>query len=159
LIVAKVEAIGEGWMFDVALQSCPAGEAVLPGDGKLRVAVAKGCAEDFGVWGVSETGMELANLLRCVGETRGVFSEQIAGLIPEMVQVGVGWEASYRHNELPFVCPGVRIEWAESEFVKTSCRTPRWTSVLPADRMRPERGVRIARREVRTGKPPDMVFP
>jgi hypothetical protein len=88
-----------------------------------------------------------------------VFSEQIAGLIPEMVQVGVGWEASYRHNELPFVCPGVRIEWAESEFVKTSCRTPRWTSVLPADRMRPERGVRIARRETAEREAARRVFP
>src|SRR5437763_1145592 len=101
---------------------------------------------------MSETGMELANLLGCVGKTRGVLLEQVAGLVLEVVQVGVGREASYRHNELPFVCPGVRIEWAESEFVKTSWRRARWTSVLPADRMRPERGVRIARREDAAGK-------
>ena len=31
--------------------------------------------------------------------------EQVLGLILEVVEVGIGWEASYRHDELPFVCP------------------------------------------------------
>jgi len=29
--------------------------------------------------------------------------EQVLGLILEMVEVGIRWEASYRHDELPFV--------------------------------------------------------
>src|SRR5437868_12849281 len=100
--------------------------------------------------------MELAKLLRRVGETRGVLLEQVAGLVLEMVEVGIRREASYRHNELPFACPAVRVEWAESEFVKTSWRRARWTSVLPADRMRPERGVRIARGKTWPGRPLDI---
>jgi hypothetical protein len=35
---------------------------------------------------------------------------QVLGLLLEMVKVGVGWELSYRHDELPFVCPGPHME-------------------------------------------------
>jgi hypothetical protein len=67
LIVAKVEAIRERWMFDVALQSRPAGKAVLTGDVELRVPETKRCLEDIGVRRIGKTGMEFANLLSGVG--------------------------------------------------------------------------------------------
>ena len=54
-------------MFDVALQSRPAGKAVLTSDVELRVAETKRCLEDIGVRRIGKAGMELANLLSGVG--------------------------------------------------------------------------------------------
>ncbi len=43
-----------------------------------------------------------------------VTTEQILGLMPEVVEVGAGREGSNRHDELPFVCPGPHLEGRKS---------------------------------------------
>jgi len=35
----------------------------------------------------------------------GMFLQQVFGLILQMIEVGIGGEASYRHGELPFRVP------------------------------------------------------
>jgi len=84
----------------------PNWESHARGRWSLRVVQTKGRTEDVGVGSMAETRMELSDLLGSVWKTRGVFSEQIFGLMLEMIEVWIGGEASYRHNELPFVCPG-----------------------------------------------------
>jgi hypothetical protein len=64
--------------------------------------------------------------------------EQVPGLILEVIEVGIRREASYRHNELPFVCP--RSALMGRKLVRENeIAAIRWTSVLSADRMRPLR--------------------
>jgi hypothetical protein len=46
--------------------------------------------------------------------------EQVFRLIPEMIEARIRWEVFYRHDELPFVCPGPHLR-AESKFVETNC--------------------------------------
>jgi hypothetical protein len=44
------------------------------------------------------------------GESAGsVRFEEVFGLIFEVIEIWIGWELSYRHGELPFVCPGPQV--------------------------------------------------
>jgi hypothetical protein len=52
---------------------------------------------------------------------------QVFGLMFEMVKVGVGRELSYRHDELPFVCPGPHSVGRKS-VRKSQVVRARWTS-------------------------------
>jgi hypothetical protein len=49
--------------------------------------------------------MKFPNALRRSGIAGGMFLQQVFGLILEMVEVGIRWEAAYRHGELPFMRP------------------------------------------------------
>jgi hypothetical protein len=49
--------------------------------------------------------MKFPDALRGPGIAGGMFFQQVFGLILEMVEVGIRWEASYRHGELPFMAP------------------------------------------------------
>jgi hypothetical protein len=49
--------------------------------------------------------------------------EQIFRLIFKVFEVGIGWKRSYRHNELPFVCPGPHVEGRKS-VRETNCDRP-----------------------------------
>ena len=52
-----------------------------------------------------EARMKFPDSLRCTRVARGMFFQQVFGLVLEVIEVGVGWEASYRHGELPFKRP------------------------------------------------------
>jgi hypothetical protein len=107
-VVRKIELIGESWLLYVPLQPGPTGKSMLTRYGQLRVAKTQGRAKDFSVSRMSEARMELANLLGSVRKARSVLPHQVTGLVLEMVEVWIGGETSYRHNELPFVLPEVR---------------------------------------------------
>jgi hypothetical protein len=49
--------------------------------------------------------MELADHLRRAQAVGGMSLDEVFGLVLQLVEVGIGWEDSYRHDELPFVCP------------------------------------------------------
>jgi hypothetical protein len=105
LLVRQIQSIGERWFFNVPFQPRPAGKSMFAGDCKLCIAEAELCVEDFSVRGPVETRMEFPEPLgRCL--VAGIMIlEQVFRLISEVIEVGIRWEASYRHDELPFVCP------------------------------------------------------
>ncbi|PYV14274.1 MAG: hypothetical protein DMG21_18745 [Acidobacteria bacterium] len=51
----------------------------------------------------------------------GMRLQQVFRLVLEMIEIGIRWKASYRHDELPFVGPRSAYLRAESQFVKTNC--------------------------------------
>ena len=61
--------------------------------------------EDFSVRGAAEMRVEFPQALGHAWSACSMLLEQVLGLILEMVEVGIRWEASYRHDELPFVRP------------------------------------------------------
>jgi len=89
----------------VRFQSRPAGESRLASDGELRVTELELGGEDFSIGGAAEAGMKFSDSLRHSGSVGAVLLEEVFRLILEMVEVGIRWETSDRHNELPFVCP------------------------------------------------------
>jgi hypothetical protein len=50
--------------------------------------------------------MEFADELRRSQRVGGMGFHQVFGLVLQVVKVGIGWEDSNRHDELPFVSPG-----------------------------------------------------
>ena len=66
----------------------------------------------------------------------GTLFQQVFRLILEVIEVRIRWEASYRHDELPFVCPRSAI-YGQKVSSRKRIVAIRWTSVLSADRMRP----------------------
>lgn len=84
-------------------------------DGELRATETQGGAEDCGVSGSAEAGKKFPDSLRHGGVARSVSADQIFCLIFEVGEIRIGREAFYGHEELPFVCPGPRIE-GESQF-------------------------------------------
>src|ERR1035438_7817190 len=135
-MVRQLQSIGERWFFNVRLQSCPAGKPSLASDGELRIAQLQRCSEDLRVRGAAVTRMKLPDPLGCSGSAGFLLLEQVFGLIPEVIEVGIRGEASYRHNELPFVCPRSAFDGQKVSSRKRIVAI-RWTSVLSADRMRP----------------------
>jgi hypothetical protein len=105
LVMRQVQAIGERWLFDVALQSGPTGKTIFASDGELGVTQAELGVEDPGVRGTTETRMKFPDALGYCGSARGELFQQVPGLIFEMNEAWIRWEAPYRHDELPFVCP------------------------------------------------------
>src|SRR5580658_8693771 len=63
LVMGQVQPVGPGGPFNARLEPRPGGEAVLAGDGELRVAKFYFCGKDLGVGGAAEIGMELADEL------------------------------------------------------------------------------------------------
>jgi UDP-N-acetylmuramoyl-L-alanyl-D-glutamate--2,6-diaminopimelate ligase len=64
---------------------------------------------DFIIRRVKEARMKLANALRHIRGARLALAHQIFGLMFEVVEIRVGWESLYRHDELPFARPCVRM--------------------------------------------------
>jgi len=86
-------------------QPSPALKPSFAGDGELGIAELEMRVEDFGVRGASEPRMKFPDALGRSGIAGGVFFQQVFGLILEMIEVGIRWEAAYRHGELPFMRP------------------------------------------------------
>src|SRR5215472_9605694 len=105
LVVWQIQLIGASWFFNMPLQPRPAGEAGLTRDGELGIAQAQPGREDLGVSGPAHARMKFPDSLRGFGKAGVMISEQVLGLILQMIKVGIGWQASYRHNELPFLRP------------------------------------------------------
>jgi hypothetical protein len=61
--------------------------------------------ENFSVRSAVESGMKFPDALGCFRIARGMALEQVFGLMLEMIEIGIGREALYRHNELPFGRP------------------------------------------------------
>ena len=78
-------------------------------DCELGVAQAEAGGEDFGVLCVSKLWMEFTQQLGGGESAGGVRFEQVFGLIFEVIEIWICWELSYRHGELPFVCPGPQV--------------------------------------------------
>src|SRR5260370_13836729 len=55
LLVRQIQSIGERWFFNAPFQPRPAGKSIFASDGKLRVAEAELCVEDFSLLGPVET--------------------------------------------------------------------------------------------------------
>src|ERR1700722_2605016 len=109
LVMRQVKPVGFQRLFDATLEARPAGESVLPGDRELGVAQAELNHEDLIVAGAAKLRMKLTQQLgrrECMCCVR---FNQVFGLIFEVTEVGIGWELSYRHGELPFVCPGPQV--------------------------------------------------
>ncbi len=62
--------------------------------------------EDFSVRGPIETRVKFPEPLGYAWSAGGMLLEQVLRLILEMIEARIRWEASYWHDELPFVCPG-----------------------------------------------------
>ncbi len=105
LMVFEVELVYLCRCFDVVLQSCPAGEAVLASDGELSSAECQVCIEDFGIRQPGEARVEFAESLGCIQGASSVIADQIFRLVAKMIEAGTGRELTDWHNELPFVCP------------------------------------------------------
>jgi hypothetical protein len=89
LLMGQIEAIGEGWAFDVAFQPCPAGKTVLARDGELGIGEGEAGGEDLWVRGAGEPRMKLAEPLRHAGCAGGVILEQVLRLMLQMIEVGM----------------------------------------------------------------------
>ncbi len=98
----------------MGFQPRPAEKSVFARDGELRATETQGGAEDCGVSGSAEAGKKFPDSLGHGGVVRGVSADQIFRLIFEVVEIRIGRERSYRHDELPFVCPGPHIEGTKS---------------------------------------------
>jgi hypothetical protein len=61
--------------------------------------------EDFSVRGPIETRVKFPDPLGYAWSAGGMLVEQVLGLILEMIEIRIRWEASYGHDELPFVRP------------------------------------------------------
>jgi hypothetical protein len=108
-MMRQMQLIGERWFFKMDFQSRPAGKSILASDCELGIAKAQMGDKDFSVRGPAETRVEFPDALGHAWSGGAVLLEQVLRLILEMIEVRIGWEASYRHDELPFVCPRVRI--------------------------------------------------
>jgi hypothetical protein len=106
----QVQPICSDWLLNAPFQACPAEKAVLAGNGKLRIAELELGGKDGFVGKALKARMEFANELRRSQRAKGVGLPQVFGLLFEVVEVGMGRELSYRHDELPFVCPGPHME-------------------------------------------------
>jgi hypothetical protein len=104
-VVRQIETVGERGLFNVALEAGPTRESALAGDGELGVTEQETGVMDFCVGGVKESGMKLADELHGVGHARGMVAHQVFGLVLEVIEIRVGREFSYRHDELPFARP------------------------------------------------------
>jgi hypothetical protein len=104
-MVRQVQLIRESRFIDMSLQSCPTGKSSLASDGELRVAEAQPGGEDFSVRGLAQARMKFPDSLGRFGHAGRVVLQQVLGLVFEMIEVGIRWQASYRHSELPFVSP------------------------------------------------------
>src|ERR1035438_5915752 len=135
LMMRQIQFVGEGGFFNMPLQPRPAREPSLARDGGLCVAELELGVEDFRIRRLSESRMKFSQLLRKGWKAGSMILEQIFRLIFQMVEVGIRWEASYRHGGLPFVSPRSACD---GQKVSSWNRivTSRWTSVLSADRMR-----------------------
>lgn len=89
-VVRKVQAIGEGRVFEMTLQSAPVGEAALARDGELGIGEGASGGEDFRVRGRAESGVELTKPLGGTRDFRGVLVEQIAGFTLEVREFDAG---------------------------------------------------------------------
>jgi hypothetical protein len=61
--------------------------------------------ENLGVCGSFESWMKFPDALRRSCVVGGMFLQQVFGLVFEVIEIRIRWEASDRHGELPFVCP------------------------------------------------------
>jgi hypothetical protein len=61
--------------------------------------------EDFNVRGPTETRVKFPDPLGYSWSAGGMLLQQVLRLILEMTEIRIRWEASYWHDELPFVCP------------------------------------------------------
>ena len=105
LMVRQIELIGERGPFNMPFQFGPARKSMFASDGELRVAEAERGVENFNVRGMDETRKKFPEALRGVLIASSMRLEQVFSLILEMTEVGIRWEAFYRHDELPFVSP------------------------------------------------------
>ena len=104
-VVRQIEPVGERRLFNMPLQSRPTGKPVLPSDSELRVAQIEVGGEDLRVRRFRPARVKLPDPLRHRRTTGRVALQQIFRLILEMFEIGTAREASYRHDELPFVRP------------------------------------------------------
>jgi hypothetical protein len=109
LLVRQIQLIGERWFFNVPLQPRPARKSIFAGNGKLRITETELGVEDFSVRGPAETWVEFPDALGYPRSAGGTLFQQVLGLMLEMIEVRIRWEASYRHDELPFVCPSSAV--------------------------------------------------
>src|SRR5258708_17142848 len=86
-------------------ESCPAWKSSLAGDYELRVTKLQVLRENVIVRGAMEARMRFPDALRRSRVARSMLLQQVFGLVLEMIEIGIRWEASYWHDELPFVCP------------------------------------------------------
>ena len=104
-MMRQIEAVDESWLLDVPLQPRPAVEPRFACDGELGIAELQVRTEDFGVGRMMESGMKLPDALRYLRRARSMSSQQVLRLMFEVIEIGIGREWSYRHDELPFVRP------------------------------------------------------
>src|SRR6266550_6006653 len=105
LMVRQIEPIGKGWFFDVPFQSRPARKSILASDCELSVTKAWLVAENFSVRSPIKTWMKFSEPLGHPWVAGSVIPQQVFRLIFQMIEVRIRWEASYGHDELPFVSP------------------------------------------------------
>ena len=79
-------------------------------DGKLRAPETECRGEDLSIRGSFEMRMKLPDTLRCGWIAHGMIAEQVFGLVLEMIEIRVRRKGLYRHDELPFRCPGPHLE-------------------------------------------------
>lgn len=92
--------------------------------------------EDFCVSRMMEARMKFADALRYLRRVGGMSFQQVLGLMLEVIEIGIGRERSYRHDELPFVRPRSAYDGQKVSSQRRIVLMG-WTSVLSADRMRP----------------------
>src|SRR5215831_9360108 len=108
------------------LQPRPAPKSILACDRELSICQAEIRLEDRLIGRLSEARMKFADAL-CDSAIAACMSFQdILGLIFQVLQVWLRRETFYRHDELPFVCPGPHVEGRKS-VRKSNCKQ-RWTS-------------------------------
>jgi hypothetical protein len=108
-VMRQADLSSERWPLDMRLQSDPTRESMLTSNRHLRVAELERGLEDLSIGRTRKPWMKLSNLLRGERIVLSVTTEQILGLMLEVVEVGLGWELSNWHGELPLVCPGPRF--------------------------------------------------
>ena len=114
LLVRHVQAIGGCRSFNSSFQSPPTREPTFACNGELRVGDPEGRGKDVMVTGLAEARVKLPDPLGGIRAAASVFSQQVFGLMFEMIEIGMGWEGSYGHNELPFLRPRSAFLRAES---------------------------------------------
>ena len=81
--------------------------------------------------------MKFPDALRRLRITFGARLEQVLGLILEMIEVRIGREWSCGHARTHFLGRLIVRMLAGGKLVRKKRIAMRWTSVLPADRIRP----------------------
>src|SRR4249919_2263068 len=96
------------------LESSPAAKAVLSRNRELSIRQLEAGFEDGLIGRLSKPRMKFPNAL-CRSPIAGSMAfHEILGLVFQVLEVWLGREAFYRHDELPFVCPGPHIEGRKS---------------------------------------------